>query len=121
MDNSSLTTIAVTAVISVIAKEVLTWAVAWVKTIAMAQTTRARLKAIFNSTSLRIIWDLATVVMYTGIIVWIGWIDEPLSGKALLIVVGAVFCDMVCIISLLVDIHRALAQRDAARSREGAP
>ena len=115
MDNNQLITIAVTAVISVIAKEVLTWAVALVKAMAMAQTIRAKLKAMFSRTSLRIMWGLATVVMYTGIIVWIGWTDEPLSGKSLLVIVAAAFFDLVCIISLLVDIGKAIVQQEARK------
>jgi hypothetical protein len=113
MDSSQLTTIAVTAVISVIAKEVFTWAVALFKTMVTAETTRARLKAIFSKTNLRIMSDLPAIATYTVIIAWMGWTDEPLSGKSFLIVMAAIVLNIVVIVDLLWNIAQALEAREA--------
>jgi hypothetical protein len=57
MDRHQLVTIAITALVSVTAKEVLTWLVAWAKIKAASETIKAKTKSIFNKNSLRIVVD----------------------------------------------------------------
>jgi hypothetical protein len=109
MGKSQLMTIVVTAVVTAIAKELVNWVLAMVKKIATAQTTRAKLKAMFSKTSLRIMWDLLVIALYTTIVVSVGWTDGPLSGKALLTLAALVLLEVVAIASFLVDVHKALA------------
>lgn len=109
MDKSQFMTIVITAVVSVMAKEMVSWSAALVKKIAMAQTTRAKLKAMFSKTSLRIMWDLLVIALYTTIVVSVGWTEGPLSGKALLTLAVLGLLEVVAIASFLADVHKALA------------
>jgi hypothetical protein len=64
MDRAQLVTIAVTAVISVIAKEVVTWAVSLVRTLSVIKTIREKVKKIFSRNNLAIFGNLF----------WLAWL-----------------------------------------------
>jgi hypothetical protein len=88
MDRSQLTTIAVTAVVSVIAKEVVTWLIAAVKKTATTATTSAKLSVIFNKINFFILCDLLAITSYLGFLVYLGWLDRPLTTRSLFMVLG---------------------------------
>lgn len=58
MDRKQLVTIAITAVLSVTAREVFTWIVAWAKAKAQSETTRATARTVFSKKNRKIIWDV---------------------------------------------------------------
>jgi len=62
MDRKQLVTIAITAVTSVIAKEVISWLAAWFRSSAQTQTAREKARTIFNKSNL----------MTLGVVVWFG-------------------------------------------------
>jgi hypothetical protein len=59
MDRNQVVTIAVTAAISIIFKEVLTWGVALAKNKAAQETTRAKARNILNPINLGLLWSVA--------------------------------------------------------------
>jgi hypothetical protein len=61
MDRHQLVIIAITAVISVVAKEVVMWLVSLVKTIAVTETIRKKVKKIFSKNNLNIILDILVI------------------------------------------------------------
>jgi hypothetical protein len=65
MDKHQLTTIAVTALISVIAREFIAWMLSIAKRQAALDTTRATARRIFNKYSLLIIWE-SLVCVWAG-------------------------------------------------------
>jgi hypothetical protein len=62
MEKSQFVTIAVTAVVSVIAKEVVTWLVSRAKISAVSKTTKETTRKIFNKNNRRIIRDSAWLI-----------------------------------------------------------
>jgi hypothetical protein len=58
MDTKQLVTIAVTAAVSVIAKEAITWLFTWAKTKSTSETSKAVAKKIFSKNNRRIMWDV---------------------------------------------------------------
>ena len=57
MDKKQLVTIAITAVVSVIAREIFSSFMAWAKIKAQTETAKARARTIFNKNNRKIIWD----------------------------------------------------------------
>lgn len=110
MDNKQLITIAVTAVISVIAKEVLSWVVAAVRATATAATMSAKVKMMFTKNNLDIAFHLFIIVFYMYAAAYVGWTDAPLSGKEMMIVIGCIFAASVMALSLLIKIASMLTQ-----------
>jgi hypothetical protein len=70
MDRKQLVTIAITAVLSVIAKEFFNWFVAWAKIKAQTDTAKAKARTIFNKTNRKIIlyaaWFALSCHMFAG-------------------------------------------------------
>lgn len=58
MDQKQLVTIAVTALISVTAKEVITWLLSLAKSQVAKETTREKARKIFNKNNRAVIWDV---------------------------------------------------------------
>jgi hypothetical protein len=56
MDKKQLVTIAITALVSVTLKELLSWLFASAKTIATRDTVKAKARTIFNKNNRRIVW-----------------------------------------------------------------
>jgi hypothetical protein len=61
MDRHQLAIIAITAVISVIAKEMVTWLVSLAKTLAVSETIKKKLKGIFSKNNRSIIFDILVI------------------------------------------------------------
>jgi len=59
MDKKQLVTIAITAVVSVIFKEVLTWLISRAKIMSVSDTAKQRAKKIFSKNNLAIVWHLS--------------------------------------------------------------
>ena len=116
MEMSQFTTIVITMVISVISKEVITWAWNLLKTIVVTDTIKAKLRAIFTRSNLRILYDLITIGVFVFTIASIGWTDKPLSGKDVLVIGGAVILLLLSIINLLVDIGRSVIRHETSKS-----
>src|SRR5882724_7482914 len=57
MDKNQLVTIAITAAVSVMAREVANWLFTWAKTRSTSETTKAKLRKIFSKNNLKITWD----------------------------------------------------------------
>jgi hypothetical protein len=57
MDKKQLVTIAVTALISVMAKEIVTWLFSLAKSQAAKETTKARVRSMFRPYILAVIWN----------------------------------------------------------------
>ena len=79
MDMSQLTTIVITMAVTVISKEVFTWAWALLKTIVATDTIKAKLKATFSRSNLRIFFDLVTIAIFLYPIYFLGWTDSPID------------------------------------------
>jgi len=120
MDQGQITTIAVTAVVSVIAKEVLVWLVGLVKGAASVSTAKALFGAIFNRTNLAILSELLALALYVYLIVHVGWTDSPVTGKDVLIMAGCALGALVFISSLLIRLAKAAIARDRARTKDAA-
>lgn len=117
MDNTQLTTIAVTAVISVIAKEVVTWLIALVKKTAATATIRAKARAVFRRINFLIFMDLCAIAAYVNWLVQVGWDDSPLSGKAALIMIGCVLGIIAMIGLLFSHINDATTARTLPKTK----
>jgi len=65
MDRKQLVTIAITAVVSVIARELLSWVIAWAKITAQTETAKAKARTIFNKNNLAIVWNAFWLLFIT--------------------------------------------------------
>ena len=113
MENSQLTTIVVTAVVSVIAKEVVIWLWATAKKFAVAETTRAKIKIAFNPENRAVLTDLLLIGFYSYLIISTGWTDKSVSGKDILIILGSTALLLVVVISLLFDLTKLAVKKKA--------
>lgn len=112
MDTSQLITIAVTAVISVIAKEVAIWLWALVKNTATTATIKAKVKVIFTKSNLDIMFHLLLIGFYLYIAVSVGWTDAGLSGKNMLVVIGCLGVSAFMAISLAIKMSLAIGRQN---------
>lgn len=112
METNQLTTIAVTAVVSVIAKEVIIWLWATAKKFAVAETTRAKIKVAFSPENRAILTELLLIGFYSYLIISTGWTDKSISGKDILIILGSSVLVLATIITLLFDLAKiAIAKK----------
>ncbi len=70
MDKHQLVTIATTAAISVIVREIFGWLVAWAKIRSTTDTAKANIKKIFSKSNRRIIWDALWFLNAIGVLWW---------------------------------------------------
>lgn len=87
MDSSQVISHVITAVLAVIAKDVVKWAWDLVKKTAATATTSAKAKAMFSKINLLILFDLLAIAAYVNLIVEKGWTDQPITGKSVLVIV----------------------------------
>ena|SRR3989442_944647 len=80
MDRSQLVTIAVTALISVTAKEVITWLVSLAKSQVRKETTKAKARKIFNKNSFAVVWSTAAISISVYFLVSDIRRNSPISG-----------------------------------------
>jgi len=118
MDTAQLTTILVTAVISVIAKEVSMWLWALVKLTATTATVRAKVNAMFTKSNLDILLHLFLTGFYLYIVVSVGWTDDRVSGKDMLIIIGSLIASVFMAVSLIIKIVNAKINAKAAMPPE---
>lgn len=79
MDRKQLVTIAITAVTSVIAKEVISWLVALAKSTAQTHTAKKKASAMFSKNNLRTLAAVAFVLLTAGSL-WLRLLDtSPLT------------------------------------------
>ena len=117
MSFDQLPTIIVTAVVSVIAKEVVVWLVGVMKSAAAF----GAVKAIFNWTNLAIVGELLALAFYVYLIVRTGWTDDPVTGKDVLVMAGSAIGALIFIGNLLVRLAKASIARERAKLAPNAP
>lgn len=107
------------AVVGAIAKEVVQWLFGMVKSTALVATFFGKLRSIFEKHNRAIIVDLVAIAALIYSILNIGWTDERLTGKEILII-GCCFLGLIFLaISLFDDIVQASIHK--ARKSEKAP
>jgi hypothetical protein len=72
MDKISLTTIAVTALITIVAKELYAWVLSIAKMQIAKETTKAAARKVFSKRNLLIVWDICLVS--GSIFFLVGWL-----------------------------------------------
>src|SRR5438128_196230 len=118
MDKTQLITIAVTAVVSVIAKEVVVWLVGLVKTLSVIGTIKARFKAAFSKNNRAIMKDALALAFYVVLLVYFVRDDSPPTRLVILLMIGIVFAILVMLVSLLWDIGKAQVAREEELKRQ---
>lgn len=103
-----LVTIAVTALITIIAKDLWRWTVALVKNTAAAKTIAAIVKTAFNKTNRAVIFDILALLFYVVILINFALDKAAPSKFDILIAIGAVLACIIMAISLLVHIFVAI-------------
>ncbi len=87
MENSQLVTIAVTAVISVVSKEIIIWLVSLVKTLSVMSTIKEKVKAIFSPANIKIILDVLSIAIYTLLLAYFASDSAPPTRITVLILI----------------------------------
>jgi hypothetical protein len=85
MDKNQLVTIAVTALISTTAKELLTWAFGRAKRIATTETTKQKARKIFSKTNLRIMLEASAFSLSLYALWWDTFYDPRPITKWLIV------------------------------------
>ena len=115
MDRHQLVTIAVTAVISVIAKEVVVWVFSLVKVRSASNTTKESVKKIFSKTNRAIIGDLFWLVLLFVLLIHVMRETTPLTRfdimKIVLYMMGILFWT----VALMWDLVSAKIRRERDR------
>jgi hypothetical protein len=118
LDKTQLVTIAVTAVISVIAKELVQWLWGMFKTLSITNTIKAKVRGILTKNNLKIFWDIVGLSFYGGVLVQFALQDSSPTRLEILLMMGAAFMILVTGISLIYHLAQASIDReDAARQR----
>lgn len=117
MDKTQLLTIVITAVVSVIAKEFITWLVTIVKDASAIRTAGAKLRVVFSKPNRAVMMDVFAIVFYISVLVNFGRGDSSPTRLEILIVIGAVLALIFMGIALIVDIVKAM---DAHKKSKGA-
>ena len=107
MDNSTLVTIVITAVVSVIAKELMLWVISVVKSTTAAATVKAKLVVVFTRTNVAILTDILAFIFYCFVLAYFAIApDAPSRIEILLSFFAAIFM-LVMAFSLTFRIVRA--------------
>ena len=115
MDIPQLQTIVVTAAISIVAKELITWLVSIIKTLLLKSTLTAKLKIIFNKTNRAIMWDcLMLIFNITFLIIYVNS-PEPLTKLSVIVIIGLILIILILLVTLLWDIYKASVERESRR------
>ncbi|ROZ61475.1 hypothetical protein [Ramlibacter sp. WS9] len=106
MDKTQIATIAITAIVSVVAKEVVTWLVSLAKNASAAKSLAAKAKAIFTRSHMEILASLLALMFYAGVLVNFARTDTPPTRLEILLIVGAVFAMLFVGLNLLWEIAK---------------
>ena len=117
MDKNQLITIAVTAGISVIAKEVVQWLWTVLKNLSTLNTIKAKLKSIFTKTNRKILWALGSTIFYLVVIVSFVRDESPTSRFDMLLIVLFVGALAVSVMTLLWRIAMWQIKREDAKKQ----
>lgn len=98
MDRHQLIVIAITAVISVIAKELVIWLVGLAKVIALSDPTRQRLKKIFSKRNRNIVLDILII----SFLVWTLARDLRNPSPMVRMDIIRIILDLVCLVAFVV-------------------
>lgn len=107
MDKTQLVTIAVTALITVIAKELVIWLVALVKNLSVINTAREKIKAIFTSTNRVIMADIFALLFYAGVLINFAIGTSTPTRLEILLIFGAAIASLFMAVSLIFHITKA--------------
>lgn len=119
MDRTQLITIIVTAVVSVIAKELFQWFWGVCKTLSITNTIKAKFRALFTKTNRAILWDIVGIVFYGGVLVNFALQDSSPTRLEILLMLGAALLLIIMAVSLLFHVTKASIEREQdAKQRE---
>jgi len=110
MDTSQFIAMVIGMVISTISKDVVKWCWVTLNKLAVTETIKAKVNAMFTKNNLDILFHLFSIGFYLYIATAIGWTDASISGKDLLIVVGCLAAAVFMGLSLLVKIAISIAK-----------
>ena len=114
MDKAQLITIVITAVVSVVAKEVIIWLVSLFKGNSAAKTFAAKLRALFTKSNLEIAGSLLALIFYIGVLINFALAEAPPTRLEILLIIGAVFAILFVGLNLLFEIAKAQANNKNA-------
>jgi len=106
MSKTQIVTIIITAVVSVTAKELITWFISVFKNLSAIKTLKGKLKSLFSKPNRVIMTDTFTIVFYSGYLVYFSLRDEPPSRIEILLAFGATFAVIFMIFRLLFHIDK---------------
>lgn len=104
MDKQQIVTIVVTALITVIAKEVFMWATSLVKSTVAASTITAKLKAIFTKTNRSIMFKVLVLLFYVGVLINFSLSESTPTRFEILLIIGSSFAIIFVSLFLIWDI-----------------
>jgi len=96
----------VTAVTSVIVKEVCIWLWDTTKKFATAETVRAKIKVMFSKENLQVAFHLLIISFYSYLLIYTGWTDGSLSGKDVLLIIGESLALLLIVISIIIKLAK---------------
>jgi len=114
MDKTQLLTIVITALVSVLGKELITWLVGLVKGTAAVSSARAKLKAIFSKANRAVMIDVLSILFYVGVLVNFALGESAPTRLEVLLIIGAVIALIVMAIALLIDIAKIVHARNSS-------
>lgn len=120
MDSSQLVTIAVTAVVSVIAKELIVWGVGLCKNLAVIKTAKEKIKAAFSAANRKVWRALFRVTATVGFLIFLLTRDTPLERFDIFAIVVVVLAIVVVTVELLYQIGAVMVAREKAAAAEKA-
>ncbi len=121
MDKIQFLTIVITAAISVIAKELVTWLVTIIKDASAIKSAGAKLRVVFSKSNRVVMMDAFVIVFYISVLVNFGRGDSPPTRLEILIVIGAVLALIFMAIALVVDIVKAMGAHKKSKGIDAQP
>jgi hypothetical protein len=106
MDKSKLITIVVTAVITAIAKELVTWLLSVTKTLSTRATLRAKVKALFSKYNRAVFLDMGFVIFSTLTLIQVLRDKSPVTRFDVFLIVLCMLAIPMSVFALLIDMRR---------------
>jgi len=104
MDKTQLITIIITAVVSITAKELITWLISLTKKLSVLHTIKEKLKVIFNKTNRAIISDILALLLYVAFLIYFALAEGDATRIEILLVIGATIAVLFLSLSLIFKI-----------------
>lgn len=116
MDASQLITIAVSALVGAVIKELVTWLFGLIKSTLGAKAFWARLRTLFSKENRQVMYDVLAAIVFIGATINFGMKDSAATRGEILLLVGSVVMLLLTLINLLIDIAAIAAKREAERN-----